>query len=46
MYILTGNCDERANNSYDAKSKTDENLTNRIAKFTHVISNKTVYRIP
>ena len=44
--VLTGNCDRRPNNSDNASNRTDENLTDRVAKLANIINGENAYSIP
>ena len=43
---MQNNKGKRKNNTAVAANRTEENLTNRIIKFSNVISNESVYGIP
>ena len=43
---LSGNNDRRPNNDNDADNRTDDNLTDRLDKFSDLISKETIYKIP
>ena len=43
---LPNNNNRRLNNCNDANNRTDDNLTDRLDKFSDLISKKKIYRIP
>ena len=43
---LSGNNDRRPNNDNDADNRTDDSLTDRLDKFSDLISKETIYKIP